>query len=288
MTSNSDQTIDPKWGEISPMHDPRILANFKARKTDILITTAPKAGTTWMQQILHQLKTGGDVNFDSIDNVIPWLEIQRKGKHWSEIIAYFDTIKNPRIFKTHCTYQQTPGVDFAKIILSSRDPRDACISFYHHTMNLTENACQMADIKSPKDFDEYFRSWMEFGTWYRNISSWWPHINKQNILWLRYEDMKADLEKSIDQILDFLDWKLDDTGRPKVLEYCSFQWMKANSDKFTHRDENGRLLFTPGSFIRKGSVGDYRSLMSKSQEKQILDRAYKILEPECLKFLGLV
>ena len=55
--------IDARWGECSPLHDPKLLAHFKARPTDILITTAPKAGTTWMQQILYQLYSGGDADF---------------------------------------------------------------------------------------------------------------------------------------------------------------------------------------------------------------------------------
>ena len=56
-------TIDSRWGQLSPLHDPMILANFKPRATDVLITTAPKAGTTWMQQILHQLRSGGDTSW---------------------------------------------------------------------------------------------------------------------------------------------------------------------------------------------------------------------------------
>jgi len=287
MNSNTEETIDSKWGECSPMHDPYILANFKARESDVLITTAPKAGTTWMQQILHQLRTGGDTNFDAIDDVVPWLEIQRKGQHWSEINATFEKINNPRIFKTHCTYQQTPGVNTAKIILSSRDPRDACISFYYHMMNMTEDACRMLNIKQPESFNKYFDNWMEFGAWFRNVNSWWPYKNNHNVLWLRYEDMKADLENAIDQILKFLNWKIDNKQKIQVLEYCSFQWMKKKSDKFSHRNEDGNLLFKTGSFIRKGSVGDYKSLLSKSQEQQILDRAYKELESECIKFLKL-
>jgi len=72
---------DPRWGELSPMHDPYVLANFQLRDTDVLITTPPKAGTTWMQQILHQLRSG-DASFSSIDELVPWLEITREGKSW--------------------------------------------------------------------------------------------------------------------------------------------------------------------------------------------------------------
>ncbi len=285
MSSDSQPTLDPKWGETSSRHEPLILANFAVRETDVLITTAPKAGTTWMQQILHQLRSGGDQEFASIFDVVPWLEIPREGKTWSEIITEFDAIDSPRVFKTHCTYPQTPGVDKANIILSSRDPRDCCVSFYHHMMNLTDETCQKSDIQKPASFDEYFATWFETGGWYHNVSSWWPHINQKNILWLRYEEMKLDLEKSVDQILSFLDWHLDAKSKRRVLEYCSFEWMKMHSEKFTFQDEANKPVFSPGTFIRKGTAGDYKNLLNPEQEKQILDHAYKTLEPECVEFL---
>mgnify|MGYP001552084253 FL=1 len=107
---------DSKWGTPGPTHDPAILAGFSARPSDVLINTAPKAGTTWMQQILHQLRSGGDPDFFSIDEVVPWLELPRTGKTVSEILATYEAMADPRLCKTHCTHEQTPGVDTARMI----------------------------------------------------------------------------------------------------------------------------------------------------------------------------
>ena len=74
--------IDPKWGQLSLLHDPYALAHFHPRKSDVLIVTGPKSGTTWMQQILHQLRAGGDDCFESIDRVVPWLEKPQRDKSW--------------------------------------------------------------------------------------------------------------------------------------------------------------------------------------------------------------
>jgi hypothetical protein len=282
-----ETNIDPKWGEWNPLHDPCILAHFKTRPTDILITTAPKAGTTWMQQILYQLKTGGDDSFVSIDQVAPWLELPRNNQSWQQSLACFEQLPNPRIFKTHCTYMQTPGVDTARIILSSRDPRDCCVSFYHHVMSMTDAALKYFNMTRPQSFAEYFESWMSFGAWYRNVQSWWPHINAANVLWLRYQDMVTDLPTAVQQILTFLDWELDESKAEKILEYCSFSWMKQHAEKFVARSEAGESLFKPGGFIRKGQVGDHNSLMSPKQEQQILDRAKAILPEDCLSFIGI-
>lgn len=279
--------ITSSWGEPSPFHDPAILANFRARPSDVLITTAPKAGTTWMQQILFQLKSGGDDTFVNIDDVVPWLEFPRQGVSWQQRLEQYEKLDDPRLFKTHCTYEQTPGVDVAKIILSSRDPRDCCTSYYHHIMALTDDACTHLNIVRPASFDDYFEQWMSFGAWYRNVKSWWPHYGDDNVLWLRYEDMVVNLEPNISSIAGFLDWRIDRNRTHNIFTHCSFTWMKQHSEKFHTRMESGESMFLPGGFIRKGRVGDHKNLLSAEQEKRIIARARKELEPQCLAFIGL-
>ncbi|MGD2054739.1 MAG: sulfotransferase domain-containing protein [Gammaproteobacteria bacterium] len=283
----SSSNPDSRWGERTPTHDPDILANFKPRATDILITTAPKAGTTWMQQILHQLRTGGDPDFSSIAEVVPWLELPRDGSTWQDIVAGFERIKDPRIFKTHCTYEQTPGTDTVNIILSSRDPRDCCVSFYHHVIDMTDDARKRVGFDRLHTLDDVFEVWLEYGAWYRNIQSWWPHINDNNVLWLRFEDMKESLEDAVDSIIAFLDWRITPQQRSKVLEHSSFDWMKTHSDKFTRQVKSEKPSFKPGGFIRKGEVGDHKTKLSAEQEQRILEKAEQILETDCLRYLGL-
>ncbi len=278
---------ETRWGEPAPLHDPYILANFRARESDVLITTPPKAGTTWMQQILYQLRSGGDDKFTSIDEVVPWLEITREGKNWQQILQQFEDLPEPRLFKTHCTAEQTPGIGTANIILTSRDPRDCCVSFYHHIMNMTDEARQHKEIPAPASFDEHVELWLKFAAWYRNVKSWWPHKDNPKVLWLRYQDMKADFEVNLDRIIAFLQWQISDSQKEKVIEYSSFNWMKAHDEKFSAQGGKGKSVFKPGKFVRQGKVGGYRELMTAEQEEKILAKAKQMLEPECMKFLEL-
>ena len=280
-------TTDSHWGELSPLHDPTLLANFQARSTDVLITTPPKAGTTWMQQILYQLRSGGDTSFTSIDDVVPWLEIQRDGKSWQDILQHFETLTEPRIFKTHCTAEQTPGINIAKIILTSRDPRDCCVSLYHHIMNMTDEARARKQMPTPESFDQHVDDWLKYAAWYRNVKSWWPYYARPNILWLRYQDMKADITSNIDKIIDFLGWQVTIEQKQKVLEYSSFNWMKAHDEKFSSQGPSKMQVFKSGKFIRQGKVGKYKTLMNAEQEQRILEKAHASLEPDCLRFLDL-
>ena len=286
MTGIPDQSLDPRWGTRDPTHDPYLLAHFTPRADDVLITTAPKAGTTWMQNILHQLRTGGDSEFKSIGQVVPWLELPRNHLSHEQVLAQYEAMPSPRLFKTHCTYEQTPGIDTLKIIMSSRDPRDCMVSFYHHVMDMTDEARAYAGFDSLNNFDDVFDKWMEFGAWYRNVKSWWPHKDNKNVLWFRYEDMKADINPILDQILAFLGWQLTEAQRKHVNEYISFKWMKTHSNKFIE-DANGKPAFKPGGFIRKGKVGDHKTQLSADQEHAILKKAHEELETDCISFLGL-
>ncbi|MFQ5488103.1 MAG: sulfotransferase domain-containing protein [Gammaproteobacteria bacterium] len=283
----TDFTPAPRWGQHTSFHDPRLLACFRARPDDVLITTAPKAGTTWMQQILHQLRSGGDDSFHSIYEVVPWLERPRRDKDWRALLAEYDAMSDPRIFKTHCTYTQTPAAGQVHIVLTSRDPRDCCVSFYHHLMGMTPRALARSGISRPASFDDYFERWLEGGVWFRNVQSWWPHVHDANVLWLRYEDLKADLPTALTRIGAFLGWPLSQARRERVLEYCSFAWMKAHAERFTRFPDEEGLLFQRGAFIRRGAVGDYGELLSAQQEARILEKARAKLAPDCLEFLGL-
>ena len=51
------------------------LANLSVRPSDVFIATYSKSGTTWMQQVVHQLRTGGDADFDEITAVVPWVDM---------------------------------------------------------------------------------------------------------------------------------------------------------------------------------------------------------------------
>ena len=66
--------------------------NFKPRPSDVLIVTPPKCGTTWMQQIVHQLRTGGDMAFHEISEVVPFIEFA----HAMHVDLEAEQTKNPR------------------------------------------------------------------------------------------------------------------------------------------------------------------------------------------------
>ena len=265
--------------------DQRPFSDFQARSSDIFVTTAPKCGTMWMLHILHQIRSNGDGEFKSLLEHIKWFGAPLK-LTVEKLFVLYEKMPDPRIFKAHRTTDLIPDIDQVRLIMTTRDPRDACVSMYHHKCDLTKDRRVRFGISVPGSFAEHVNEWLQNGYWYTHMASWWQERNRPNLLILRYEDLVADLAKGVDQVSDFLGWSLDSVARNRVIEHCQFRWMAERRERFIYPWSDG-LSFKPSGFIRKGKIGDYQSLMTPEQSKRILARARDVLPTECLSFIGI-
>ena len=79
------------------------MREFDTRPSDVFVATFPKCGTTWMQHIVHGLRTHGDMNFGEISQVVPFFEMEVD-------FEAFDAPQpaEPRAFKTHLSWDLMP------------------------------------------------------------------------------------------------------------------------------------------------------------------------------------
>ena len=77
---------------------------LELRPTDVVIATYAKSGTTWMQQIVQSLRTRGDMDFDDISRVIPFIEVS----YSLGIDLAADQVAEPRAFKCHLPWDLVP------------------------------------------------------------------------------------------------------------------------------------------------------------------------------------
>lgn len=86
------------------------------------VVTTPKAGTTWLQQLCHQLRSNkGDVDFDEISAVVPWLELAHD---LGQDLDSSQPFSPPRLFKTHAWEPHCPKGAGVKFVVGVRDPED--------------------------------------------------------------------------------------------------------------------------------------------------------------------
>ena len=227
--------------------------NFRLQPTDVLIATYPKAGTTLMQQIVHGLRTGGDMNFDEITEVVPWLELA----HDLGLDLEAPQRAEPRAFKTHFDWNSTPRG--GRYIFVVRDPADSLVSFFHFFSGWVFETGSV----SIEDFAlEYVLQGSRSGRYWDHLVSWWPKRLDEDTLWLCFEDIAADLPTATARVATFLGL---DPRHPNVeiaTRQASIDFMRENGSRFDdHLVRNARNaacgLPASGttSKVRKGKSG---------------------------------
>ena len=226
------------------------------RNPPIFIISYPKSGTTWLQMILYQLTTDGNMdNITHIMDIYPHLENNETNPK---------QIQSAHVIKTHLShkfYWMFKGK--GKYIYIMRDGLDVAVSMYHHWRNY---------YNYPGTFEEFYQavflSVKAPYSWFRHISYWLKEKNNPNFLFIHYEDMKKDLESVIRDIINFCEFDVKEENIARILERSSFKFMKQHEEKF---DLGIYLNFRisgmykkTGEFIRKGE-SDYSDTFQKEQ-----------------------
>lgn len=241
--------------------------DYTARPDDVFIVTYPRSGTTWLQMIMYQLTTDGNMDIDHIADVCPWFERVALNKR------NLDALPSPRIFKTHLPYIWIPK-RICRYIYVARNGKDVAVSFYHFYKSHFRYKHPFSHF-----FNYYMRGWVVWGSWFYHVAGYWKHRNDLNLLFLKYEDLVNDLEGTLRKIIDFCELKIPEERMPEIVRRCSFAFMKEHESKFDYATE---LMvergMTPSTFIRKGKVGDWKSYFTEEE----LER----FERKCARSLG--
>ena len=253
------------------------IAAWRPRPTDVVITPYGKCGTTWLQQIFHTLRTRGDFDFDDISRVVPWIET-------SKIVGLdieAPQRAEPRGFKSHLGYDQVPKG--ARYIVSFRDPRDACVSFYH----FMEGWFFEPGAVSLEEFAAMYvgRVGLETDYW-RHLLGWWNECDNPNVLIFTYEQMNADPEGTIRKVAAFSGIPLDDELLALTLERSSFDFMLKHKDRFDdllmRTASETRCNLPPGSDsakVRKGGSGQGKAELTPALIAALDEQWAKIVAP---------
>ncbi len=197
---------------------------FKPRPSDIIISPYAKCGTTWLQQITHQLRTRGSMDFDEINNVSPWLEVAFAVGY--DLEAEQEAF--PRLYKSHASWHDIPKE--CRYICSFRHPYDAMVSFYRFFEGWyfepgSIDMDTLARWRWPRDQAG------EKGYWY-HLTSWWEQRHNPDVLLICFEDMKADPADAVKKIARFMEIDLDEELLEIVLAQTSLEFMLMHKDQF--------------------------------------------------------
>ncbi|XP_056389288.1 sulfotransferase 1C1-like isoform X2 [Hyla sarda] len=225
-----------KMGEIQGVPFPETtceiwdkIYNFQAREDDILIATFPKAGTTWMQEIVDLILLNGDVERSMRAPSfmkVPFIDLNAKPRIPGVEAA--NTMESPRLIKTHFQIQLVPPSFWeknVKVVYVARNAKDCVVSYYHfQRMNKA--------LPDPGTWNEYFSMFLAgknpWGSWFDNVIGWWKAKDKHQILYVFYEDMIEDPKREIRKISKFLGKDLTEEVLDTIQLHTSFDAMKEN------------------------------------------------------------
>jgi aryl sulfotransferase len=292
----------PNWPqktrELHSHHfDSTIWNDFRFRDDDIVISTYAKSGTTWMQQIVAQLLFGPDGDLE-VAEMSPWLDLRVPPKAVKLPVVEAQTHR--RFLKTHLPVDALVFSPRAKYLYIGRDARDVVWSFHNHHVNAndvwysalndTPGRVGPPIERPPADVRQYWREWLDrdgypFWSFWDNVRTWWEVRTLPNVLFVHFTQLKRDMSGQMRRIAAFLGAPVDEARWPKIVEYCSFDWMKSHATKSVPL---GGAFWDAGAqvFINRGVNGRWRDMLTSEECAEYEARAVRELGPECARWLA--
>lgn len=245
---------------MTPDADALVFPAYAPRATDIIISPYGKCGTTWLQQTFHTLRTGGDMDFDDISRVVPWIETAAN----LQLDLNAEQRANPRGFKSHLSYTAVPKG--ARYVVSLRDPQDAFVSMFRFMEGwwIEPGTVTMADF-----FEGWLRGGPEGSGYFQHLLSWWEQRDNPQVLLLSYGAMTEAPALHIRKLADFCGIAVDDALLALTLERSSIAYMLEHKDRFDdamQRDLSETKANLPkgsdSAKVRQGGVGLNRKELS--------------------------
>jgi hypothetical protein len=237
----------------------RQAAEYLPRPEDVFVVTQMRSGTTWMQHLVYQVLTRGEGDLvaggTALNAVSPWIESVRTID--VDHAPLVGRERPSRIIKTHLPLELCPTSPQARYIYVARHPLTcfaSCVDFVRG--NLRGFAPDWPECARWFMSDEL----MWWGTWVTHVGHWQRHAERSpNVLFVRYEDMTADLPAVARQVADFLGLRpLSAAQLAAVCDKCSRDYMRLHEDVFEmhppHLLQAASVFFTAGGPHRTSRV----------------------------------
>lgn len=236
--------------------------DFQPDARDVFVATQMKCGTTWMQQVVHEVmqRGAGDLGDDGHRHLYaasPWIEAPNGSVSMEDAPRLGP--EGWRLIKTHLPTRLCPYDPAARYIYVTRHPAACFDSIVDFTRKL------LGPLAPPRAWllDWFLSDAMWWRSWPEHVGGWWTWAQQHdNVLFVHYEDMLADLPGTVARVADFLGVELDDAQRDAVVDKSGFEYMKRNEHLFemtppTLFSELGEVAyFQDGSRGRETAGGD--------------------------------
>ena len=277
------------------------------RPGDIIVSTPPKCGTTWMQTSV------GLVLFQTPDlpaplsELSPWVDMLT----WplDELTATIEAQQHRRFLKSHTPLDGLPWDEHVTYICVGRDPRDVALSWDNHIASMDMGNFLTARIaavgaddldpsmipETPADPVDRFWAWIEtdrpgneidgLANLVNHIETFWSKRDEPNVHLFHYAEMEADLPGQLRRLAAILGVDVPDDRWDALVQAATFESMKAKADVLapdtTHKIWQDNAMF----FQRGGGSGSWRVIMGDDELPRYRARVDALASPELVEWL---
>lgn len=258
-------------------------AGFELREDDIIISTPPKCGTTWMQMQCALLVFRTPDLPGPLSTLSPWLDMNTRPL--ADVLADLAAQTHRRFIKTHTPLGELPWDERVTYLHVGRDPRDVAMSWDNHVANtdvehlfdLRAAAVGLDDLGElgidgpppPRSDDREVRfwEWMEvegadlgtsgLTTLVAHSGGFWDARERPNVHLFHYTDMQVDLPGQMTRLALALGVDPPDDD---LVEAARFAAMKARAHELVP-NADVQLFESSSQFFDRARSGDWRALI---------------------------
>jgi hypothetical protein len=280
--------------------------DLQLRPDDIIISTPPKCGTTWMQTCCALLLFQTPELPAPMAELSPWVDMLTWPMH--ELTTMLDAQTHRRFLKTHTPLDGLPWSPDITYIVVGRDPRDVALSWDDHMANMDLakvitariEAVGMEDLDPSKippppseDPVERFWQWIEMvdgedaliglGNVGNHLASFWQRRDEPNVSLFHYADLRDDLGGQMRRLAGVLGIDVPESTWPTLVEAATFESMKARADVLAP-DTTHAIFESNTAFFKQARNGTWRDLIGDDVARYDA-RAAAVFSPELSAWL---
>lgn len=275
---------------------------FAFRPGDIVISTPPKSGTTWVQMLCALLIFDGPEFPAPLAELSPWLDICTRSV--GEVMEALATQTHRRFIKTHTPLDGLPLHAETTYLVVGRDPRDVAISFEHHLANidfeqflsLRAAAIGNEDLVAPLALRVPFSdpvaripifvadnrpppSPPTLASVLHHLDTGWQRRHEPNVALLHYADLQADLVGELLRLARILGIPCSPDRARELAAEASLVRMRERAAEVAPGATQG-MWKDARAFFRDGGTGEWRGRLPAADLTAYEARVTELVAPD--------